>query len=153
MQEIKSVSLVHFQPDCELHQKVLSKVQNYPFHKNLDLIKKFLTKMEFTGGVSVDDEDFYAFVTKNTLLVGIDIYNIDGDAFKYLFDAYNVYVAYDNETTYDKSTRLTQEWRKTMKNEYPAPFYVADLKRHLNIERQELIEQVNKKIDEQISDL
>ena len=69
MQEIKSVSLVHFQPDCELHQKVLSKVQNYPFHKNLDLIKKFLTKMEFTGGVSADDEDFYAFVTFTTLMV------------------------------------------------------------------------------------
>ena len=64
-----------------------------------------------------------------------------------------MYVAYDNETTYDKSTRLTQEWRKTMKNEYPDPSYVADLKRHLNIERHELIEQVNKNIDEQINEL
>jgi hypothetical protein len=153
MQEINNTRLVNFQPGCEAHEIVLSKNQNYQFYKNFELIKKFLIKMEFTGGLDVDEDDFKLYVTQNTLLIGIDIYNIDNDEFRYLFDAFNVYLAMDGESTYDKSTRLTQEWRKTMKNEYPDPSYVADLKKNLNIERQELIEQVNKNIDEQISEL
>ena len=153
MQEIHSSKLVEFSTENNDHVKTMEKNVDYPFYKNINLIKKLLTKMEFTGGISVDESDFAKYVLNNTLLVGIDIYNIDSDGFKYLFDAFNVYFAYEDSDTYDKSDRLTKEWRKLMKEAYSSPEYIQGLKDNLNLERQELIQKVNNDIDEQINNL
>ena len=153
MKQFHSASLVKFFSGCKEHQDIENNLSNYPFHKNLDLIKTFIENTDFPGGIDVDEEDFKKFIVEDTFMIGIDLINDDLDEYKYLFDAFNVYFCQEGSNTYYSDQNLTREWRKTMKNAYPDSTYAKVAKKLIRKEMQDEMNDIMEGYNKQLNDL
>lgn len=153
MRTIKFENLEKFQPDNIEHIDVLKKNSKYPFHTDLNMIKKFLEDTDFKGGLDIDERDYVKFVACDKFLIGISIVeDISLNDYCYLFDTFNVYFAL-NHSPYRLSSDLTKAWRKTLKNAYPKSTYAIDLRNHIREQKTKEIAEINEKYDNELKDL
>lgn len=124
---------------------VLNKIKDYRFDKNFEIIQ------ELFNGDKICQKDLIPVTDGKDLYLLLSLFNDDYDEYRYLFNAYNVYI-YDTYY-YAQDESLTRKWRKIMKNAYPASLYVKDVKNLLQEEKEKRIEAVVSEIDAQINEL
>lgn len=153
MKQIHKASLINFFGNCKGHRDAASEISNYPFYTNLNIIKTFLEKTDFPGGVDIEDQDYKKYIAEDTFLIGIDLINDELDEYQYLFDAFNVYFCQEGSSTYYPDQNLTREWRKTMNVAYPYSTYKLDARILIEEERKKDLAEVNAKYDNEIKNI
>jgi len=145
MKQIKADSLLCFQEDLDEHKNILAKNSSYDFSSNFAIIKELFKGDMFT------EKDLVAYVSEDKFMMGLDLEDEQLDDWKYIFDAFNVYLS-TGSSIYFKDTELTKNWRSLMKTTYPNSTYVADLKKEIESERKQRIAEINAEIDKEIDE-
>lgn len=153
MKQIHSACLVNFYSNCKEHMDIRQKFEDYHFYRNLYLIKDFLEQTDFPDGVDIDENDYKRFIVEDNFLIGIDLINDELDEYKYLFDAFNVYFCQEGSLHYTQDPTLTTAWRKVMAKTYVDSNYVNEVKKLLQKEMQQEINEIIEDYNNQQNDL
>ena len=128
-----------------ISNKMLSSKSNKHFElfSNTDLFVKMLKTIEFDNP-EVDNDDFKKYIIDGKIYLGLDTTeDFEFDENHYLFDAFNVYYAYNSFVYYSVHKGLTKAWRKILKDTYNNTSYPEDLKKVLKKELKDIVDKFN----------
>lgn len=143
--QIEKSNLVELNPNSKEYALAVQLERNkyYELFSNTDLFCKMLEETDFDD-LAIDADDFKKYVVDGKIYLGLDVTEyIELDDHHYLFDAFNVYYALNDFTSYNINRPLTKAWRKTLKTTYPNTSYGEDVKKVLKAELQEIVKKFN----------